>query len=166
VILEIEFLARRITAEGPIYGVLALSEKDNFAFYPIINKVYNKPISIKYTAIKGMLKYRYMMRHTAIEIWQYNTKYSLLFDLYEEQTREIVYTIFKRHAIKRQENLFSKEYVMGLWVNGFISNFEYLMFVNTISNRSFNDLSQYPIFPWVISDFMSESISSKNFSDL
>jgi hypothetical protein len=30
-----------------------------------------------------------------------------------------------------------------------MSNFEYLMLVNTFAGRTYNDLSQYPVFPWV-----------------
>lgn len=44
------------------------------------------------------------------------------------------------------------------WVNREISNFEYLMQLNTISGRSYNDLSQYPIFPWIISDYKSKDL--------
>lgn len=33
------------------------------------------------------------------------------------------------------------------WINREISNFEYLMYLNTIAGRSYNDLSQYPVFP-------------------
>ncbi len=36
------------------------------------------------------------------------------------------------------------------------------MFVNTLGNRSFNDLSQYPIFPWVISDYSSQDLDFDN----
>jgi hypothetical protein len=36
------------------------------------------------------------------------------------------------------------------WLNGELSNFEYLFEVNLYSGRSYNDLSQYPIYPWVI----------------
>ena len=33
------------------------------------------------------------------------------------------------------------------------------MFLNTISNRTYNDLSQYPIMPWIIGDYTSEIIN-------
>ncbi|CAG8517643.1 8239_t:CDS:2 [Ambispora gerdemannii] len=39
-----------------------------------------------------------------------------------------------------------------------ISNFEYLMHLNTIAGRSYNDLSQYPVFPWILADYDSETI--------
>ena len=30
------------------------------------------------------------------------------------------------------------------------------MYLNREANRSFNDLSQYPVFPWVIADYTSK----------
>ena len=44
------------------------------------------------------------------------------------------------------------------WVNREISNFDYLMVLNTIAGRSYNDLSQYPIFPWILNDYKSSII--------
>ncbi|KAF5399500.1 hypothetical protein PHET_07247, partial [Paragonimus heterotremus] len=41
------------------------------------------------------------------------------------------------------------------WLNGQLSNFAYLMELNTLAGRSYNDLMQYPIFPWVIRDYHS-----------
>ena len=42
------------------------------------------------------------------------------------------------------------------WVRGEITNFQYLMFLNTLAGRSYNDLMQYPIFPWVLKDYSSQ----------
>jgi hypothetical protein len=44
------------------------------------------------------------------------------------------------------------------WLKGEMSNFHYLMFVNTLAGRTFNDLTQYPVFPWVISDYTSDEL--------
>ncbi|OBA28694.1 beach-domain-containing protein [Hanseniaspora valbyensis NRRL Y-1626] len=55
------------------------------------------------------------------------------------------------------------------WQSGKISNFFYLMAINFYAGRSFNDITQYPIFPWVISDYESESLNlhdPKTFRDL
>ena len=41
------------------------------------------------------------------------------------------------------------------WVNGQLSNFDYLQILNTYAQRSSLDLTQYPVFPWVIKDFTS-----------
>ncbi len=56
-----------------------------------------------------------------------------------------------------------------MWQNKKISNFDYLMHLNQAGNRSFSDLSQYPIFPWVLSNFDSQEIDlndQKNYRDL
>ena len=42
------------------------------------------------------------------------------------------------------------------WQNYQISNFEYLMYLNTLAGRSYNDITQYHIFPWVIKDYSSD----------
>ncbi|KAF1915936.1 hypothetical protein BDU57DRAFT_515740 [Ampelomyces quisqualis] len=55
------------------------------------------------------------------------------------------------------------------WLKGDMSNFHYLMFVNTLAGRTFNDLTQYPVFPWVISNYESEELDltdPSNFRDL
>jgi hypothetical protein len=56
------------------------------------------------------------------------------------------------------------------WVEGRISNFDYLLHLNLLSGRSFNDICQYPVFPWVLADYTSEEIPDltdrKNFRDL
>ncbi|KAF2843161.1 beach-domain-containing protein [Patellaria atrata CBS 101060] len=48
------------------------------------------------------------------------------------------------------------------WVKGEISNFHYLMLVNTLAGRTFNDLTQYPVFPWVVADYTSEELDLTN----
>ncbi|OHT12267.1 hypothetical protein TRFO_17943 [Tritrichomonas foetus] len=47
------------------------------------------------------------------------------------------------------------------WINGQISNFQYLLALNKYSGRSFNDPSMYPIFPWIIADNRSEILDLK-----
>lgn len=44
------------------------------------------------------------------------------------------------------------------WKAGNMSNFEYLMSINFFAGRSYNDLSQYPVFPWVLKDYKSEKL--------
>jgi hypothetical protein len=42
-----------------------------------------------------------------------------------------------------------------LWVEGKLCNYKYLLILNLLSGRSFNDTSQYPVFPWVLKDYDS-----------
>lgn len=45
---------------------------------------------------------------------------------------------------------------LSCYKRGEITNFQYLMHLNTLAGRSYNDLMQYPVFPWVLSDYDSE----------
>lgn len=44
------------------------------------------------------------------------------------------------------------------WQRGHLSNYQYLLHLNNLADRSCNNLSQYPVFPWVISDYASERL--------
>lgn len=48
------------------------------------------------------------------------------------------------------------------WQNGEISNFQYLMHLNTLAGRGYSDLTQYPVFPWVLADYESEEVDLLN----
>lgn len=48
------------------------------------------------------------------------------------------------------------------WQRWEISNFDYLMHLNTIAGRTYNDLTQYPVFPWVIADYTSSELDLTN----
>ena len=45
-----------------------------------------------------------------------------------------------------------------MWQTKQISNYEYLMHLNQAGNRSLSDLSQYPVFPWVLKEYQSDKI--------
>eukprot|EP00116_Pleurobrachia_bachei_P003184 sb/3463446/ len=67
------------------------------------------------------------------------------------------------HGITRSpEDMVVSSNVRRKWVERRISNFEYLMHLNTIAGRTYNDLSQYPVFPWILTDYTSDSIDFSN----
>ncbi|WFD44362.1 beige protein-like 1 [Malassezia psittaci] len=47
---------------------------------------------------------------------------------------------------------------MRAWQLGHISNAAYLMALNTSAGRTLNDLTQYPVFPWVLADYTSAQL--------
>eukprot|EP00794_Sanderia_malayensis_P007276 gene7276-8087_t len=55
--------------------------------------------------------------------------------------------------------LFAKSNMLQRWQLMEVSNFEYLMFLNTIAGRTMNDLNQHPVFPWILTDYESETIN-------
>jgi len=56
------------------------------------------------------------------------------------------------------------------WVESRISNFDYLLHLNMLAGRSYNDTCQYPVMPWVLSNYKSEEVPDltdpDNFRDL
>ena len=61
------------------------------------------------------------------------------------------------------------EEAMEKWSEGFLSTFSYLMILNTLSGRTYNNLAQYPIFPWILKDYSSKEIDlneSSTYRDL
>lgn len=69
-------------------------------------------------------------------------------------------------------NLFDRgelDTALNLWRRGQMSNFDYIMYLNMAAGRSFNDLSQYPVFPWVLKDYESDILDlskESSFRDL
>ncbi|CAJ0936217.1 unnamed protein product, partial [Mesorhabditis belari] len=59
-------------------------------------------------------------------------------------------------------SLVGQQSVTQRWLNGQITNFQYLMHLNTLAGRSYNDLSQYPVFPWVLNDYTSKTLDLTN----
>ncbi|CAL5041322.1 unnamed protein product [Urochloa decumbens] len=140
------------------------------------------------TKIKGVHWTRYLLQYTAMEIFfddssapiflnfssQKDTKNAgtLLVSLRNEalfpkgstkDKNSINSFVDRRVALEMAEN--AKE----RWKRREISNFEYLVILNTLAGRSYNDLTQYPIFPWVLADYTSEKLDfnkSSTFRDL
>ncbi len=55
--------------------------------------------------------------------------------------------------------------IMKLWMKGRLSNFDYLLALNSAAGRSFHDLSRYPVFPWVLKDYDSDVLPLLAFQD-
>jgi hypothetical protein len=140
---------------------------------------------------------RYRLRDSSIEMFfipsggtsfggygLYSPSTSLFLDFgpgYEGRPRrdESAFAIMKRappQAIKQwpdREVQFLHEQISRLtmgWVEGRITNFDYLLHLNMLSGRSYNDICQYPVMPWVLADYKSEEIPDlrdpENFRDL
>mmetsp|Transcript_19739 Transcript_19739/g.27117 ORF Transcript_19739/g.27117 Transcript_19739/m.27117 type:complete len:2769 (-) Transcript_19739:85-8391(-) len=58
--------------------------------------------------------------------------------------------------------LFASSGWTELWRKRLITNFEYLMHLNILGGRSYNDITQYHVFPWVIANYTSPHLDLKN----
>lgn len=75
----------------------------------------------------------------------------------------------RKTSLMTPKQLFKHSDMSIKWQKREISNFDYLMFLNTVAGRTFNDLSQYPVFPWILTNYTSDSLDlslASNFRDL
>ena len=75
----------------------------------------------------------------------------------------------RRASLMSARQLYRASNMTQKWQRRELSNFEYLMFLNTIGGRTYNDLNQYPIFPWVLTNYEDAEIdlgSANNYRDL
>lgn len=62
----------------------------------------------------------------------------------------------------KPRDLIARSPYTDMWRRRLISNFEYLMRLNLLAGRSYNDITQYPVFPWIIADYTSDSLDLTN----
>ncbi|EMS16483.1 Beige/BEACH domain containing protein [Entamoeba histolytica HM-3:IMSS] len=125
------------------------------------NNTTNKPIIKKYNInnIEEILPRRYLMKYEGIEIFFMNGK-SMYIIFNNKKNMIKVFTLLRKISGLNEFNLNNLiQQSLKKWQNGEISNFEYLMLLNRYSSRSYHDLTQYPIFPWILKDYKSTSLN-------
>eukprot|EP01132_Coremiostelium_polycephalum_P004925 gene4925-6139_t len=111
---------------------------------------------------------RYLLRWNSIELFLNHKTYMITFAT-EQESLHVLNKITNLHPpnlkVKWSESpdkILKRSKLTRRWKNREISNFEYLMLLNTIAGRTYNDISQYPIFPHVIADYRSEQLDLNN----
>ncbi|XP_042326371.1 neurobeachin-like protein 1 isoform X2 [Sceloporus undulatus] len=109
---------------------------------------------------------RYNLRRSALEIFFIDqTNYFLNF---KKEARNKVYSRILSlcspniSGTRSPQELFKASGLTQKWVNREISNFDYLIQLNTMAGRTYNDLAQYPVFPWILRDYTSEELDLNN----
>ncbi|VDO03945.1 unnamed protein product [Rodentolepis nana] len=130
----------------------------------------NQYFKFAYEKIREVHRRRYLLQQTALEI--FNADGRNFFLVFAKDFQNKVYECFTSSSSIINSNrltalysaranshllssLLGEKTVTQRWVRGDISNFQYLMYLNTQAGRSYNDLMQYPIFPWVLADYTS-----------
>ncbi|CAJ1949883.1 unnamed protein product [Sphenostylis stenocarpa] len=113
----------------------------------------------------------YLLRRSALEIFMVDRS-NFFFDFGSREGRRNAYQAIVHArplylnniylATQRPGQLLKRTQLMERWARWEISNFEYLMQLNTLAGRSYNDITQYPVFPWILSDYSSESLDLSN----
>lgn len=121
-------------------------------------------ISIPYDKILSIYPHLYIHQKKALSIDSlFNPNIIIEFDSISEQ--EVVEKLLLKQITKgclTELSLYSflfrikQQNATELWINNLISNYDYLLLLNLYGGRSFTDLMQYPVFPWVSSPVTKE----------
>ncbi|XP_041971992.1 protein FAN-like [Aricia agestis] len=164
-----EFQVEKISPLVRHQGKLALTPTTLY-FQPISN-IENSPIlKVKLKDINRMYNRRFLLRQVGLEIYclnQSSIRHIYLLFLSEDE-RNTVYEFIESLPNNNLEQVHIEEMTLR-WQNGIVSNYDYLVYLNCLADRSKNDLTQYPVFPWIVSDYTSETLdldSLETFRDL
>eukprot|EP00177_Eucheuma_denticulatum_P004628 GFKZ01008421.1.p1 GENE.GFKZ01008421.1~~GFKZ01008421.1.p1 ORF type:complete len:1093 (-),score=161.81 GFKZ01008421.1:1678-4956(-) len=151
----------------------------NVYFMPIHGESSQAVERIPTRLVKSVRRLRHGCRNAALEIGYFISEESsapvehtsLMVSFQSFQVREKAIGILLK-VTNSDVELFDRrelDTALNKWRRGQMSNFQYLMYLNMAAGRSFNDLSQYPVFPWVLKDYDSDSLdlsSTDTFRDL
>ena len=140
-------------------------------------------ISINYKDIKWLFRRRYYYKNSGIEIFTTANKSFYLNFKFEEDREYVIKEIIEKiedisliyddlkdpkdnfeniigfensnviFGNKKKNKKIKLSKKIELWKDWKISNFEFLAWMNIYGNRSYNDISQYPVFPWVLGSY-------------
>ena len=157
-----------------------------YGSYIKLNKNKYVYLEIKYKSIQYIFLRKYYYKDSAIEIFTSKNKvYFFNFpDSYKRQcalnillskfttkkeikilkSKLIGYDVSTSNTyfnISNNNNLDFLSNIIEKWQDWNISTFELLLWLNILSNRSFNDISQYPVFPWILIQY-KDDLESEN----
>lgn len=167
-----EFKVKRILPLVEVDGLLFVTNSRIY-FQPYHNLYGEQVLNFKIKNFSEFFKRRFKLTETGLQliVSKKNTKQQTLYlNFGDETARNAVHDAIVPYlpgACKTEITSIS-DYTYD-WVNGKLSNFDYLTIVNTYAQRSTQDLTQYPVFPWILSDYKTDVLDlqdEKNFRDL
>lgn len=135
-----------------------------------------------FSEMRAIFSRKFITKYNAIEIFL-ASRTSVMFAFTDRQTvKKIVKSLprvgvgikygipqTRRASLMTPKQLMRNSNMIQKWQKREISNFEYLMFLNTIAGRTYNDLNQYPVFPWILTNYDSSDLdltAPSNYRDL
>jgi len=113
-----------------------------------------------YRNIKKVIERKYSLLKQAVEI-RFKDNKAVFLVLFGESEMNAFLDRLTQVGVKIitncKKDFVSKKFTEK-WLNMDIGNFEYLMTVNDYANRSFQCMSQYPVFPWLLIDFSNKDL--------
>lgn len=148
---------------------------DQRLYFQAFNSIATTPVhAFDLSCLERMYKRRYVMQNRGLELFFSSSRKNAngraaaqtqpdVFLVFKTVTeREAVFNIISQQSRCQLREDFSLSVMTEKWCSGELCNFDYLMFVNEHAGRSFLDISQYPVFPWVIADYISDTLDLTN----
>jgi len=179
--------AQRCSQISPLVEIPGcLMITDQRLYFQAFNNVNSLPVyQYNISNIKRIYKRRQVMRGVGLELYfpsktrkNSNSKNKFLSSLFQDSVylsfptpfeRDQIFDLIINQPTYTPDQKYSLAHVTKFWQQGHICNFDYLLFINEEAGRSFKDLTQYPVFPWVIADYSNDSLDltdEKTFRDL
>uniref|UniRef100_A0A2K6LBR4 Neutral sphingomyelinase activation associated factor n=1 Tax=Rhinopithecus bieti TaxID=61621 RepID=A0A2K6LBR4_RHIBE len=160
--LHMECKAEMVTPLVTNPGPVCITDT-NLYFQPLNG--YPKPVvQITLQDVRRIYKRRHGLMPLGLEV--FCTEDDLCSNIYLKRPDDLYFyiaTYLEHHVAEHTESY------MLQWQRGHLSNYQYLLHLNNLADRSCNDLSQYPGFPWTIHDYSSSELDLSNpgtFQDL
>ncbi|KAI1708739.1 beige/BEACH domain-containing protein [Ditylenchus destructor] len=187
-IRDLDFLPEQY--HDPIIPYMAMGSTSR----PTSTKSNRQCNKFSYDDIKEVHKRRYLLQPIAIEMFSADGRnyllafprkirdrvYNKLVSMAKSASSDVAKTMAEQKKLLPTEStstsaqlinsLMGQQSMTQKWQRGECTNFHYLMYLNTLAGRSYNDLSQYPVFPWILKDYESDQLDltnpAKTFRDL
>lgn len=136
---------------------------DESLYFQPLNGYPEQVIQIKLHRVRRIYKRRHGLRPLGLEVFCTENDFcsDIYLKFYNTADRDEIYyyiaTFLENHMTEH-----TAESYMLQWQRGHLSNYQYLLHLNNLADRSCNDLSQYPVFPWVIADYASAQLDMTN----
>lgn len=143
----------------------------------VANNVDEQPIHLKNTDIAEIWLRRHQHRDTGLEFFMASQR-TVLFIFCKESERSILIDFYADKVVDRFVSISLYSHCIEVnviiffspdesrldvltqhWIEGHLTNWEYIMALNQISGRTYQDLMQYPIFPWILADYESHTLN-------
>ncbi|EAX88658.1 Beige/BEACH domain containing protein [Trichomonas vaginalis G3] len=151
--------AVRLAGISMLKGVIVVT-KDSIKFYqkPKSDSFFEELMRIKISDLRSirLTMFQHLPKGIIIED---NMECLFLFALETPSLRDRFVDILQGIGVKVMSGINKEELSKAtqMWCEGKLSTFNYILKLNFISGRSWSDFTQFPIFPWTITDFTSET---------
>lgn len=135
-----------------------------------------------FNEIRAIFSRRYLLQNVAMEIFM-ASRTAVMFAFQDFATVKKVVNVLprvgvgvkyglpqtRRVSLASPKQIFKMSNMTQKWQRREITNFDYLMYLNTVAGRTYCDLNQYPVYPWVIVNYESDELDlnlASNYRDL